>query len=189
MQLRGPSGKCMDYKRSDNRQIWVVDCDEAHGGIQAQRWEFGVKDSSGFASLRTTTSNHNSLSIPGAQNSVGFARNGAKESTTRFRIVPKTRQLQSDTGSCLATRAINPVEASATYEVWSKNLKAGLAVLLVNNGLPANLTVTLAELGIRGDVTVRDVWRHQHNGTIHAGGRITVELGVHDSALLVLHPV
>ena len=189
MQLRSPSGKCMDYKAADNRQIWVVDCDEAHGGIQAQRWEFGAKDSSGFASLHTTTSNKNSLSIPGAQNSVGFARNGVKGLTTRFRIDPKTRQLQSESGSCLATRAINPVKESATYEAWSKNLKVGLAVFLVNNGLPANLTIGLAELGIHGAVAVRDVWRRQNNGTIGADGHIVVELGVHASALLVLHSI
>ena len=186
-QLRGPSGKCMDYKAADNRQIWVVDCDEAHGGIQAQRWEFGKKDSSGFATLRTT--NNKLLAIPGSQNSVGFARNGAKGAAMRFRIEPKTRQLQSDSGSCLATRAINPVENSATYEVWSKNLKIGLAVFLVNNGFPANLTVALPELGIHEAVAVRDVWRRQSNGTIEVGGRITVELGVHASALVVLQPL
>jgi hypothetical protein len=179
----------MDYKASDNRQIWVVDCDEAHGGIQAQRWEFGDEDPGGFATLHTSISNKTSLSIPGAQNSVGFARKGGKGLTIRFRIDPNTSQLQSDSGSCLATRAINPVEESSTYEVWSKPLKVGLAVFLVNNGMPANLTVALAELDIHQDVRMRDVWRRQSNGTIPAGGRITVELGVHASALLVLQPI
>lgn len=78
-------------------------------------------------------------------------------------------------------------------ELWSKPLKVegsslapALAVLLVNNGLPAKVSFSLAELGIKGKVSVRDVWNHRDAGVIEMGGQRSVPVGVHDSKLYVL---
>ena len=197
-EVRGPeAGTCLDWKAADNRQVWAVNCT----GVQAQRWTLGPADDEGFSVL-TTSQTHKALVIPGPQNSVGFGRKGDKQQT-RFRL--KDGQLQSNAGSCLAARAINPPTACAatshvhaqachTYELWAKPLRgsdwpsSAVAVLLVNNGLPANVSFSLPELGIRGGVSVRDVWAYRDAGTIEAGGERSIELGVHASALLVLTP-
>ena len=195
-EVRGPeAGTCLDWKAADNRQVWAVNCT----GVQAQRWTLGPADDEGWSAL-TTSQTHKALVIPGPQNSVGFGRKGDKQQT-RFRL--KDGQLQSNAGSCLAARAINPPTACAatshvhaqachTYELWAKPLRgsdwpsSAVAVLLVNNGLPANVSFSLPELGIRGGVSVRDVWAYRDAGTIEAGGERSIELGVHASALLVL---
>ena len=66
-----------------------------------------------------------------------------------------------------------------------------VGVLVVNNGLPANVSFSLKDLGgeIEKGVRVRDVWRRKDGGEIAAGGEYTVELGVHASSLLVLDPL
>lgn len=177
----------------------------------------GSEDDDGFATLfagsNATSTNANTLGVPGAQNSVGFARKGAagKRGSTKFRINTSAGGLleakkvvgvgntaPTDQLSCLAARAINPVAANATLELWAKPLAAGsVAVLVVNNGEPAPFNFTLADLdldsgeagrgGGGGDVyTVRDVWSHTDVGTLASDGHYTSALGVHDSALLVL---
>ena len=64
-----------------------------------------------------------------------------------------------------------------------------MAALLANHGLPANVSFELEAMGIlKGAKAVRDVWGHTDLGPIAAGGSFTVELPVHDAALIVLEP-
>ena len=61
-------------------------------------------------------------------------------------------------------------------------------MFLLNNGLPANASFALADLGLGSSAfaRVRSIFAHKDVGTLDASGRFEVELGVHDSALLVL---
>ena len=188
---------------SDNRQIWVAACD----GSVAQQWSWAAAgpDAEGFAALAHRSHPAADLSVPGAQNSVGFARKGKGGSA--FRIDPSTGQLvvraQGSVNSalqpgvlprtsCLAARAISPVAPGATFELWTKPLAAGkTAALVVNNGLAgANQSINLRqELGITGGVSVRDVWGHRDVGRVAAGGLwVTIALGTHASQLAVFDP-
>lgn len=92
---------CMDWKTADNRQMWAVNCT----GVQAQRWSIGSPDEDGFATL-IASQNHNTLTIPGRQNSVELQKHTGSGKPVMFRF--KGGQLQSSVGSCLAARAINP---------------------------------------------------------------------------------
>ena len=187
--LRFGKDKCLDPAAADNRQIWVSDCDNT----SKQMWRWGPRAGVGdFAELYRWGNRSDStaaLSVPGAQNSVGFGRKGSTDPTT-FRINPdgqlqvnRTRQPLS----CLAARAINPIGPGMTYELWTKPLADGShAVLLVNNGEPANVTYGLRDLGLSGAWTVRDVWAQTNAGHISGVGSRTVALGVHASALHVL---
>ena len=214
--MAGGGGVCLDEHASDNRQIWVANCT----GSRQQQWSWGLPDAEGFAKLvsgaNASSSTANRLAVPGAQNSVGFARKGTKQASTLFKIVnvdsPYTspggsgllqvKNVDATTGkvsrSCLAARAINPVAPNATFELWSKPLAAGcVAVLLVNNGEPNSVSFTLADLhldlagsggGSAGGYRVRDVWAHTDAGLLSGGQQYTTGLSVHDSALLVLTP-
>jgi hypothetical protein len=77
----------------------------------------------------------------------------------------------------------------------SQRLGSGAAaVLVVNNGLPTNVTFSLDDVGdlvksAGKGVRVRNVWLHQDGGTIPHGGGLTVTLAVHASSLLVLTPI
>jgi len=55
-----------------------------------------------------------------------------------------------------------------SWQVWAKpQSKGAQAVLVVNNGVtPVTVSVPLAELGLEGPVTVRDLWAHTNNGTL-----------------------
>ena len=92
--------------------------------------------------------------------------------------------------SCIAARSINPPAPTGPYELWSKPLSGGkVAALLVNHGLPANISFTLTALGLaKGANAVRDVWKHADLGPIVAGGSFTAELPVHDAAFIVIDP-
>ena len=197
--LRFGKDKCLDPHAADNRQIWVSDCDSS----SKQMWHWGSRASGGdFAELHqgatrrsnfTATINDSTaaLAVPGAQNSVGFGRKGTLVATT-FRINPVGQLQVNNTRqplSCLAARAINPIAPGMTYELWTKSLADGVhAVLLVNNGEPANVTYELGDLGLSGTWAVRDVWAQEDAGHISAAGSRTVALGVHASALHVLRP-
>jgi hypothetical protein len=184
--------KCMDQS-SDNRQIWIADCDAKK---KSQRWQFGKATArDGYAVLQSLAHAVQNVSVPGAQNSVGFARKGAKFSTL-MRIDPQTGQLKQITQTpgkkagapaCISSRAINPVNPNSTYELWSKPVAGGkTAALLVNNGLPAEVAFSISELGLAGALSVRNVWNHTDEGEISAGGQYSAHLGTHDSVLLLL---
>ena len=90
---------------------------------------------------------------------------------------------------CVATRSFAPPARNATFELWSKPLGGGrVAALLLNNGLPANASFALADLGVTGAAAVRDVNSHRDLGVLGAGGAFTAALAVHDSALLIIEP-
>jgi hypothetical protein len=68
-----------------------------------------------------------------------------------------------------------------------------MAVLFVNAGptnSTANFGVTLAELGItsaRG-ASVRNIWKHQDESPISAGGRLDVAIAGHSSLFYKIAP-
>jgi hypothetical protein len=84
--------KCLDQS-SDNRQIWVADCSSGLHPHRSQQWQFTRPDPRGYAVLQSLAHAINNVSVPGAQNSVGFARKGA-HTQTLFRIEPTNGQLQ-----------------------------------------------------------------------------------------------
>ena len=186
-------GKCLDMRAADNHQLWLVACKSPPPAWQ--QWAFtNVNRSTGFGYL-VNLQNHANLTTPGAQSSIGFARRGSK-TTAMWRLDASTGQLvASSSGSsqlpptCIAARSINPPAPNATFELWSKPLSGGkLAVFLLNNGLPANASFTLSDLGLGSSACarVRSIFAHKDLGTLDASGRFSVALGVHESVLLVL---
>jgi len=187
-------GQCLDMRAADNRQLWLAPC-KGGGGYKPQQWQWlGVNGSDGSASLNNLQNGGNATA-PGAQNSFGFARK--HQPHLAWRVTGAHGQLMTAGDgakrppSCIAARSINPPPQTGPYELWSKPLSGGrVAALLVNHGLPANVSFALAELGLaQGAKAVRDVWKHADLGPIAAGGSFTAELPVHDAAFLVLDPL
>lgn len=73
-------------------------------------------------------------------------------------------------------------------EIWSRALgDKGLVVSLTNRGkAPRRLSVTLSDLGLNGDTTVAgvDAWTGERYRA--AGGRLTVTVAAHDTAVLTI---
>lgn len=87
-----------------------------------------------------------------------------------------------------------------TQQIWVKRVSPAtddggptMAVLFVNAGptnSTANFGVTLAELGItsaRG-ASVRNIWKHQDESPISAGGRLDVAIAGHSSLFYKIAP-
>jgi alpha-galactosidase len=199
---------CVDTQAADNRQLWTAACipKPQHGHPQA--WSWGPTSAEGFATL-TSLQTKKLVAVPGAQNSVGFGRNGEDKAVAQLRVnhagsgLLESRNTNShpNTTWCIAARELNPVhDPSQTYELWAKVLKptakggqAKVAVLLVNNGITATLTFDpFTDLKGYFDasvtaVAVRDVWAHADvPGTMEPGGGYSVKLKPHASALLIL---
>jgi len=72
-------------------------------------------------------------------------------------------------------------------ELWSKPLADGkVAALVLNNAGHVLTSFDLADLGITGNASVRDVWARRDLPT--ASGSVALELEEHDSSLLVFTP-
>lgn len=181
--LKGPNGKCLDWQAADNRQFWVVDCNISS---YSQRWRWDSQDLTAFGLLHDQHGRN--LTIPGRQNSVGFAQKGTPSAVFRLKDGLLQFKNQNSTG-CVAARAVNPVPKHSTFELWSKPTAGAMAILLVNNGLNNTLSFALDEIGLSTSVKVRDVWAHIDVGTLAPGNKHSVSLGVHDSALLLLQPI
>lgn len=200
---------CVDAQASDNNQLWTAVCNPKpqHGHPQAWSWGPTSSGDDGFATLKSLQTKKQ-LAVPGAQNSVGFGRGGGDKAVAQVRVnhagsgLLETRNKYSHPNStwCIAARELNPIhDPSQTYELWAKVLKPSsggktkVAVLLVNNGISATLSFDpFADLkGYLGSgvavVAVRDVWaRADVPGTIKPGGKYSVKLEPHASALLIL---
>jgi hypothetical protein len=81
-----------------------------------------------------------------------------------------------------------PVSTASPQQVWSaRNRDGSYTVALFNLGTaPSTVTASLAELGLSGSVSVRDVWAHRSLGGVD--GSITAHLPVHGSALYRVTP-
>ena len=81
-----------------------------------------------------------------------------------------------------------PVSTETPQQVWSADLRDGSTVLALFNlaDVPAPVTANLADLGLDGPVSVRDVWRHASLDATR--GPISRTLPAHGSALLRLGP-
>ena len=195
---------CVDTQAADNRQLWSAPCKPhpQHGTPQKFTWN-GKPDEDGFAALEAMQQKKN-IAVPGAQNSVGFARSNVNAGAALFRVGHAGgSQLEVRAGGgapvwCIATRALNPVhDAARTYELWSKLLGGGrVAALIVNNG-PRTDRVSfdpfadlVDRLGGAKELRVRDVWAHADvAGVLKPGTGYTTKLAPHASALIVLSKV
>lgn len=76
--------------------------------------------------------------------------------------------------------------ASGDLEVWTKPLASGeVAVAIFNRGTQENRsTVTLADIGLKGNYSVRDLWAHADRGRVTADLSETVP--AHGVVMLVL---
>ena len=69
------------------------------------------------------------------------------------------------------------------------------AAVLFNRGGPKNMTLALPDLTIvnpaasAASYTIRDLWSHTDNGTVAAGGSLTVMVGDTDVVMITLTPV
>jgi hypothetical protein len=81
-----------------------------------------------------------------------------------------------------------PVSTATPQQAWwARNRDGSYTVGLFNLGTaPASVTAQLADLGIHGSATVRDVWAHRSRGSV--SGSITAQLPAHGSALYRVVP-
>lgn len=81
-----------------------------------------------------------------------------------------------------------PVDQSSDQQVWyARNRDGSYTVALFNLGSkPAKVTADFAQLGIRGNAKVRDVWAKKDLG--QKSGSVTEDLPVHGSKLFTITP-
>lgn len=81
-------------------------------------------------------------------------------------------------------RQATPRWRRADHQVWVKELDGGARAVGVFNLGDATRTIAvpLAEMGLRGEWTVRDVWRQQYLALV--AGTFTVKVPSHGVALL-----
>lgn len=101
--------------------------------------------------------------------------------------------LKDQENMCLASREDlpPPIAGPSVVQLWAKPQPHGAVAALVlssQTGQPnATFTVQLAELGLSGTVTVRDIWAHADLGTATASFT-TDAFGGHDSRFYLFSP-
>ena len=85
-------------------------------------------------------------------------------------------------------RAASRVHMDETYEVWTKAMSDGSTVagFVSRDIFPAEITVSLADIGLPGGYRVRDLWRQKDLGAMR--GVYRTELPGHACTLLRFYP-
>lgn len=180
MAIVGPSGKCLDAasaRDGSGTSMFLNECD----GSSLQKFTIGDD-----GTLNSVAQHGKCVDIwagsglPGGPAIQLYGCHGAENEKFVFE---GDGRLSSQSTLCLSGRDAAPPSAGGNVELWMKPLDGGaVAAFLLNNGGAANVTISLADLGLQGPAKTRDIWSHMDLPTTM--GDFTVELEEHDSALV-----